>query len=346
MNSLRGLMIDAFNMDASDIHLTVDSPPVFRIDGALKKQGDEVLTSTHILEMIDEIIPQRKLVELDELGETDFNYEVEGICRFRVNAYKQRQTFAVALRLIPSKIPTLKELGMESTLKKIAESKQGLVLITGPTGSGKTTTLAAMLDYINRNFDKHIITLEDPIEYMHENCRSVINQREIGLDTTSFAKGLRAALRQDPDVILVGEMRDLETISTAVTAAETGHLVFATLHTSTAASTIDRIIDVFPPGQQGQIRQQLANVILGIVSQRLLARAGGRGRVAATEILLQTPSVSNLIRSEKVHQLPNVLQTSKGLGMHTMQMDIQRLLKEGIISMSIAKMYLDVGEFE
>lgn len=345
MYSLREMMVEAFRANASDIHLTIDSPPIFRIDGILRRQGENVLTSNQIFEMLEKIIPQRKLNEMQESGETDFNYEVENVCRFRVNAFKQRQTYAVALRLIPTIIPTLEDLGMDAVLRKIAESRQGLVLVTGPTGSGKTTTLAAMIDHINRTLEKHIITLEDPIEYLHMNRRSVINQREIGQDTSSFANGLRSALRQDPDVILVGEMRDLETISTAVTAAETGHLVFATLHTSTAASTVDRIIDVFPPNQQSQIRQQLASVILGVVSQRLLVRSGGAGRVATTEILLQTPSVANLIRSEKVHQIPNVLQTNKALGMHTMQMDIQRLLKEGVISMSTAKTYLDDGEF-
>lgn len=340
------LMKQAFNEGASDIHLTANLPPVFRIDGALIQKGIEPLTIDNLRLMVEEITPERKRQELEEVGEADFNFALEDICRFRVNSFKQKQSYALAFRLISTKIPSLDELGLGSVFKELAEQRQGLVLVTGPTGSGKSTTLAAMIDHLNKNFSKHIITLEDPIEYIHTHQKSVINQREIGLDTASFASGLRASLRQDPDVILVGEMRDLETISTAITAAETGHLVLATLHTSTATSTIDRIIDVFPPTQQNQVRQQLSSVIRGVVSQRLIVKSGGSGRVAATEILIQTPSISNLIRSEKIHQIPNVLQTSKAQGMHTIEMDVQRLLAAGIIDHNLAKPFFTVGEYK
>jgi len=340
------LMKQAFNEGASDIHLTANLPPVFRVDGALIQKGIEPLATDNLRLIVEEITPEHKRQELEEFGEADFNFALEDICRFRVNAFKQKQSYALALRLISTKIPSLDELGMGSVFKELAEQRQGLVLVTGPTGSGKSTTLAAMIDHLNKNFSKHIITLEDPIEYIHNHQKSVINQREIGLDTASFASGLRASLRQDPDVILVGEMRDLETISTAITAAETGHLVLATLHTSTAASTIDRIIDVFPPTQQNQVRQQLSSVIRGVVSQRLIAKSGGSGRVAATEIMIQTPSISNLIRSEKIHQIPNVLQTSKAQGMHTIEMDVQRLLTAGIIDHNLAKPFFTVGEYK
>ena len=234
---------------------------------------------------------------------------------------------------------------MPAVLYDLANKPQGLILVTGPTGSGKSTTLASMIDYINTNSARHIITLEDPIEYLHEHKMSIVNQREVGVDTNSFADGLRAALRQDPEIILVGEMRDLETISTAITAAETGHLVLATLHTSSAATTIDRIIDVFPPHQQSQVRIQLANVLQGIVSQRLFINKNGSGRVAATEILIQTAAVANLIRSEKVHQIQNVIQTSRSLGMHTLEVSIQQLITNGIINYSEAKEFLTEGDY-
>lgn len=342
---MKDLMRQGVDLEASDIHLTSDLQPVFRVHGALTKIGDHSVTPENLLKMIREIIPAQKWTELETDGETDFNFALEKISRFRINAYKQKQSYAVALRLIPSTIPTLDGLGLSSVFKELVEHRQGLVLITGPTGSGKSTTLAAMINHLNHNFSKHIITLEDPIEYLHSHGSSVINQREIGTDTTSFANGLRASLRQDPDVILVGEMRDLETISTAITAAETGHLVLATLHTSTAATTIDRIIDVFPPTQQNQIRQQLSSVIKGVVSQRLLVKKDGNGRVVATEIMVQTSSIANLIRSEKIHQIANVLQTSKALGMHTIEMDIQRLLSEGLIDLNLARTFLTAGEF-
>lgn len=343
--SIQNLLQRAYEEKASDLHITVGIPPVYRINGQLRQMGEVPIQPNDVKEMIGDILPQHKVDEFEEKGETDFNYSLEDLCRFRVNAYHQRNAGAIAFRLIPSKIPTIEALGMPKVLFDLADKPQGLVLVTGPTGSGKSTTLAAMLNYINETKSKHIITLEDPIEYLHHHKKSVINQREIGSDTSDFASGLRASLRQDPDVILVGEMRDLETISTAITAAETGHLVFATLHTSSAPTTIDRIIDVFPPHQQGQIRIQLANVIQGIISQRLFAKSDGGGRVAATEIMVAVPSVTNLIRNEKIHQIPSVMQTSRALGMHTLQTSLQDLVARGKVSLEDARPYLNVGDY-
>ncbi|MEK4228868.1 type IV pilus twitching motility protein PilT [Solibacillus sp. FSL H8-0538] len=343
--SIRDLLTRAYEERASDLHLTVGIPPVYRIDGQLSQYGEIAVTPEMVSDMVSEILPEHKVGEFDEKGETDFNYSLEGMCRFRVNAYHQRNAGAIAARLISSKIPTIESLNMPQVLYDLAEKPQGLILVTGPTGSGKSTTLAAMIDYINTNKSKHIITLEDPIEYIHQHKKSVVNQREIGVDTGSFANGLRASLRQDPDIILVGEMRDLETISTAITAAETGHLVFGTLHTSSAPTTIDRIIDVFPPYQQGQIRIQLANVLQGIISQRLFVKKHEKGRVAATEILVAVPAVTNLIRNEKIHQIPSVMQTSRALGMHTLENSIQQLVSSGKISLEEARPYMNVGDY-
>lgn len=343
--SIRELLMRAYEQGASDLHVTTGIPPVYRINGQLAQYGDVAVNADLIHTMVHEILPEYKLEEFNEKGETDFNYSLEGYCRFRVNAYHQRNAGAIAARLISSKIPTIDELNMPQVLYELADKPQGLILVTGPTGSGKSTTLAAMIDYINENKAKHIITLEDPIEYLHSHKKSVVNQREIGVDTGSFANGLRASLRQDPDIILVGEMRDLETISTAITAAETGHLVFGTLHTSSAPTTIDRIIDVFPPYQQGQIRIQLANVLQGIISQRLLPKKEKNGRVAATEILVATPSITNLIRSEKIHQIPSVMQTNKALGMHTLDSSIQSLVSTGVVALKDARPFMNTGEF-
>lgn len=330
--------------NASDLHLIAHSPPMFRIHGQLKSFTEEVLTPFDIEEMARTIIPEEKWEKFIVERELDFSFHMENIARYRLNAFHQQNNISLAIRIIPTKIPTLAELNLPPVIEKLLEKPQGLLLVTGPTGSGKSTTLASMIDHINRNFSKHIITLEDPIEYLHEHKQSIINQREVGSDTRNFANGLRAALRQDPDVILVGEMRDLETISTAITAAETGHLVMATLHTSSAAQTIDRIIDVFPPHQQGQIRLQLASVLEGIISQRLLPNKDYTGRVLATEILINHSSIANLIRNEKTYQIPNVLQTSRGLGMHTLEMSIQSLLSTGQISYEVAKAYIGAGE--
>ena len=343
--NIQSLLQQAYDEKASDLHVTLGIPPVYRVNGQLKQYGNVSVTAEMITKMLKDIVPAYKETEFEEKGETDFNYALKDLCRFRINAYHQRNVGAIAARLISSEIPTIDSLNMPQVLYDLAEKPQGLILVTGPTGSGKSTTLAAMINYINETKSKHIITLEDPIEYLHTHKKSVVNQREIGIDTSSFANGLRASLRQDPDIILVGEMRDLETISTAITAAETGHLVFATLHTSSAPTTIDRIIDVFPPHQQGQIRIQLANVLQGIISQRLFIRKDKTGRVAATEILVSVPAVTNLIRNEKIHQIPSVMQTNRALGMHTLETSIQALVSSGKVSLEEVRPYLNVGDY-
>lgn len=338
------LLYKADELNASDLHLTVGIPPTFRINGHLQQFDDEKLLPSDLQRMVMSVIPEFCREEFETHREIDFNFSLPNRCRFRMNAYHQRNSLTLAARKIDAIIPSIEELHMPEILYDLCKKPQGLILVTGPTGSGKSTTLAAMIDYINRNFSKHIITLEDPIEYLHSHQKSIVNQREVGMDTTSFSNGLRAALRQDPDIILVGEMRDLDTISTAITAAETGHLVMATLHTSSAPSTINRIIDVFPPHQQGQIRIQLANVLQGIVSQRLFKRIDKSERIVATEVLMQIPSVANLIRNDKVHQISNIMQTSRSLGMHTLDSSIQKLLSERKIDFEAAKTYLREGE--
>lgn len=324
----------------SDLHISVNSPPIYRINGQLTPFGEHKLTPLDTQDIVKAMLSPENFERFMELGELDFSYSTIDGTRYRVNAFRQRNSFSLAARVIPTDIPTIEQLKLPTVLNQLALRPQGLILVTGPTGSGKSTTLAAMIDYVNRNTKKHIITLEDPIEYIHYHKQSLIQQREVGTDTNSFANGLRAALRQDPDIILVGEMRDLETISTAITAAETGHLVLATLHTNSAKETINRIVDVFPPYQQGQIRIQLASVLEAIISQRLFKRADIPGRIAATEILLGHPSVSNLIRNEKVDQIDNVIQTSKSLGMHTLEMSIKQLLSEGKVSVEQVNPYL------
>ena len=338
------VLTQARNLNVSDIHLTTGIPPVFRMHGTLKRYGDENLTPDMTKEIAKALMPEILWEQFLEKGEMDFSYSLSGVARFRVNSFHQRGSISHAFRTIPTEIPTIADLQMPKTLANLAETPQGLILVTGPTGSGKSTTLAAMIRHINENLTKHIITLEDPIEYLHRHGSSIIDQREVGFDTGSFAAGLRAALRQDPDVVLVGEMRDLETISTAITAAETGHLVMATLHTSSAASTIERIIDVFPAGQQAQVRTQLAGILKAVVSQRLLPTADGTGRIAATEILINNPAVANLIRTEKVHQIPNVILTNRSFGMHMMVSSVQELLANGKISRQTAQPFLEGGE--
>lgn len=330
----------ACQVGASDLHLSVGSPPILRIDGELKRYSQELLSMDKTEEMIRSVLDEAQYRRFLDLGEMDFSIGLPGVSRFRVNAYRQRGAVSIAARVIPSRIPTLEELNLPKVLEKLATKPQGLILVTGPTGSGKSTTLASIIDYINRSQKKHIVTLEDPIEYLHKHHYCVIDQREVGSDTKSFANGLRAALRQDPDVILVGELRDLETISTAITAAETGHLVLGTLHTVDAPQTIDRIIDAFPGHQQAQIRIQLASVLVAVISQRLFPRKGAKGRLCATEILINTPAVANLIRLEKVHQIKSIMQTSKALGMHTLEMNVKELMLQGLIEESIAKLYL------
>jgi len=337
----------AARLKASDIHITVGRPPVFRINGVLfplddpelKEKVEEIseneiknLSPNDTDAIAHELMNQLQYEKFQEKGELDFSYSVPGVTRVRVNVFKQRNSTAVVMRLLSTRIPSFKELGLPDVLGYLAMRPHGLVLITGPTGSGKSTTLAAMIDFINREKRVHIITLEDPIEYLHKHNLSIVNQREIGQDSQSFATALRAALREDPDVILVGEMRDLETISIAITAAETGHLVLATLHTSSAAETINRIIDVFPPAQQEQIRVQLANTIEGIVSQQLIPRIDRPGRVVALEILVATPAIRNLIREGKTYQIPAQLQTGARYGMQTLDMSLRTLYQKGLIS--------------
>lgn len=334
------LLRSGFEHNASDIHITVGVPPIMRINGELRKYGTDIVLPEDTEGMAKEIIPEKLWEQFKAKGELDFSYGLPGISRFRVNAYHQRSCVSLAIRVVPTRIPTLEELELPSILKRVAEKPQGLVLVTGPTGSGKSTTLASLIQYMNMSMRKHIVTLEDPIEYLHKHGNSIIDQREVGFDTNNFSNGLRAALRQDPDVILVGEMRDLDTIQTAITAAETGHLVLGTLHTSSAPATINRIIDVFPPGQQAQIRIQLASVLVSVISQRLFPTVSKTGRRAATEILINNAAVANLIRNEKIHQIISVMQTSKSLGMHTLEMSIKELVQKGIVSKEAAEPYL------
>lgn len=333
----------AHESKASDLHLSVGSPPIIRVHGTLQQVGNESLQADDTRSMAEALLNADQIDRFNQAGELDFSYELEGCSRYRINAYRQRGRVSVAIRTIPTKIPSLEQLQLPSVISALALKPQGLVLVTGPTGSGKSSTLAAMIDYINRTEKKHIVTLEDPIEFLHAHSSSIIDQREVGSDTKSFSNGIRAALRQDPDVILVGEMRDLETISAAVTAAETGHLVFATLHTTDAPQTIDRIIDAFPAHQQGQIRVQLAAVLVGVISQRLFPKPGGQGRTCATEIMINTPAVGNLIRSEKIHQIKSVMQTGRSLGMHTLDMSIKEQMQQGLIDPIAARAYLAEG---
>jgi twitching motility protein PilT len=337
------LLYKVCQMKASDLHLTVGLPPAFRIYGELHRMQEATLQSERVEEMAKDITNEQQWRMFEERGELDFSYELPGLSRFRINLFRQRGLLSLAIRVIPHRIPALDDLFLPSVLKQLVMRPQGMLLVTGPTGSGKSTTLAAMIDYMNKTQRKHIVTLEDPIEYIHSHQQCIVQQREVGQDTHSFASGLRAALRQDPDVILVGEMRDLETISTAITAAETGHLVLATLHTSSAAATIERIIDVFPAEQQSKIRLQLATVLIATVAQRLFPRMDGKGRIAATEVLVNNPAVSNLIRSEKIEHLPSVMLTSKDQGMHTLQTSIKEYMARGIISYEAAIPFLQEG---
>lgn len=339
-NSIHYLLQKAFELQASDLHITVGVPPIMRINGVLKKFGENRITQDQSEAIAQEIIPEHLWNVYIEKGELDFSYGLQGVSRFRVNVFRQRSSSALAIRVVPTEIPSMEQLNLPPIVRKIAEKPQGLVLVTGPTGSGKSTTLASMIDYMNKTMRKHIITLEDPIEYMHKHQLCVIDQREVGLDTLNFANGLRSALRQDPDVILVGEMRDLETIQTAITAAETGHLVLGTLHTSGAVSTVNRIIDVFNGDQQHQIRYQLSSVLEAVISQRLFPTIDGKGRIAAFEVLLNVPAVGNLIRSEKAHQIPNIMQTSRLEGMQLLENSTKELLNAGKISREVALPFL------
>ncbi len=336
MINVEELMQIAKNENASDVHITVGIPPKMRVRGELVNMDYPKLLPADTEAIIKSIMGERQLDTLAAKGEVDFSFSIPALGRYRVNVFNQRGSLAAAIRLVGTKIPKPEELGLPKAVIDLYKKKRGLVLVTGPTGSGKSTTLASLIDKINDNSSAHIITLEDPIEYLHHHKKSMVNQREIGLDSHSYANALRAALREDPDVILVGEMRDLETISTAITAAETGHLVFSTLHTIGAASTIDRIIDVFPPHQQQQIRVQLAMVLEAVISQQLIPTADRHRRVAAFEVMLMNVAIKNLIRESKTFQIDSMIQTGKKAGMITMDDALYDLVIIGEIAPDVA----------
>ena len=335
MKSFKEIILYGLSLEASDVHLTYGLPPILRVDGVLTPDGNENLDDAYIADVLRQLANAEQVKEMKEVGEIDFAVTYDGTIRMRCNAFYQQGHIAIALRLLPLRVPTVQELGLAPIIVEQAEKPRGLVLLTGPTGSGKSSTLAALLDHINHTSRRHIITLENPIEFIHTHDKCMINQREVGDDTDSFAAGLRAALRQDPDVILVGEMRDLETISTAITAAETGHLVFGTLHTKSAPNAIDRIIDVFPPEQQEQIRIQLADVLECVIGKTLLPKIGG-GRIAAYEILVATPAVRSLIRQNKSFQIPSTMQTGKRQGMQLLDDALGELVRKGTVTLDDA----------
>ncbi len=326
--------------NGSDLHLSAGEPPIIRVHGEMTKVDLPALDKEEVHNMVYDILSdfQRKVFE--ELLELDFSFALGDLARFRVNVFKQHRGESAVFRTIPSKIPTFEDLYLPKVFKDLAVLEKGLILVTGPTGSGKSTTLAAIIDFINSNKQEHILTVEDPIEFLHKSKKCLINQRELGPHTKSFAAALRSALREDPDVILVGEMRDLETIALALTAAETGHLVFATLHTSSAPDTVDRVIDVFPAGQQNQVRSMLSASLQAVVSQGLFKRRDGKGRVAAFEIMIATPAVRNLIRENKIAQIPSIIQTSKGLGMQTMDSACQELIAKNLVTRDEVSFFL------
>lgn len=321
---------------ASDLHLSAGLPPMVRVDGEVRRVNLPPLDHKTTHALIYDIMNDQQRKEYEEHLETDFSFEVPGLARFRVNVFVQNRGAAAVFRTIPSRVLTLDELGMGDVFKRIADVPRGIVLVTGATGSGKSTTLAAMIDYINTHKQMHILTIEDPIEFVHESKKSLINQREVHRDTHSFSNALRSALREDPDIILVGELRDLETIRLALTAAETGHLVFATLHTSSAAKTIDRVVDVFPAAEKSMVRSMLSESLSAVISQTLLKKVGG-GRVAAHEIMIGTPAIRNLIREEKVAQMYSAIQTGASLGMKTLDQSLQDLVKSGVVSLEAAR---------
>lgn len=324
------LLQTVVNRNASDLHIAVGQPPVIRVDGHLVRLETKVLEPEDTMSLMKSITPERCQQELQEVGGADFGFAFGDMGRFRVSIFKERGHVAIALRLIPARVMDFKELGTPPVLAELCTRPRGLVLVTGPTGSGKTTTLAAMIDFINQDFDHHIITVEDPIEFYHTHKKSIVNQRELGVDVPTFAEAIRRGLRQDPDVILVGEMRDLETIETAITAAETGHIVFGTLHTTSAQGSINRIIDVFPVTQQEQIRTQLSVAVIGILSQALLPKIGG-GRIAAYEMLVVTPAIANLIRENKTFRITSAIQTGQKLGMQLLDDHMFKLWKDGLV---------------
>ena len=331
---LLGALLDH---EGSDLHLTAGAPPVVRVHGELERiEGYPALSPRGLQGMIYAILPQKLRERFEQELELDMSYSLPGRARFRVNVYMQRDAIGAAFRVIPFEIKAIEDLGLPSVVADLARFQRGFVVVTGPTGSGKSTTLASMVDVVNTERKGHIMTVEDPIEFLHKHKSCIVNQREVGADTHGFASALKHVLRQDPDVILVGEMRDLETISTAITAAETGHLVFATLHTQDAPQTIDRIIDVFPPHQQQQVRVQLATTLMGVVTQQLIPTQDGKGRVAAIEVLVTTPAIRNLIREGKVHQIYSAMQAGGRFGMQTMDMSLAQHVKAGHISQQLA----------
>lgn len=334
--TIEEMLAAAKNAGASDLHITVGVPPKMRVNGHLITMDYDRMLPPDTLRLLDQIMNEQQKEKFQRDGEHDMSFSIPNLGRYRVNAYKQRGSVAIALRLVGTQVPSPEVLGVPESVIDLYQRKRGLVLVTGPTGSGKSTTLAAIIDKINNNRECHVITLEDPIEYLHQHKLSMVNQREIGLDSQSYANALRAALREDPDVILVGEMRDFETISVAITAAETGHLVLSSLHTIGAASTVDRVIDVFPPHQQQQIRVQLANVLEAVISQQLIPKADGSGRVAAFEVLHSNHAVRNLIREGKSHQLMSVMQTNRKMGMVAMDEAILQLYQNGTITREMA----------
>jgi twitching motility protein PilT len=337
---IEDLMEQLIEMGGSDMHLSAGLPPYFRISGHLTPIGDEPMTSEQCQRLIFSMLNNTQRKNLEQNWELDCSYGVKGLARFRVNVYKDRGTYAACLRALSSKIPSFEKLGLPDVVREMAEKPRGLILVTGPTGSGKTTTLAAMIDLINRTRAEHILTIEDPIEFVYEPIKSLIHQRQLGEDTKSFSNALRAALREDPDIILVGEMRDLETISLAISAAETGHLVFGTLHTSSAAQTVDRMIDVFPSERQTQVRVQLSNSLVAVFSQTLVPKKnpkpGEYGRTMAQEIMVVTPAIANLIREGKTSQIYSAIQTGAKLGMITLEKVLADLYKAGAISFESA----------
>jgi len=324
---------EVLRMHASDLHVTVNAVPMIRVDGGLRPiESSGVWDRAKVTSALRSILTPQQVARFDEEHELDLAYTISANARFRVNIYQQRNSMGAAFRLIPTDIKQLSELGVPESVANFATLARGLVLVTGPTGSGKSTTLAALVDLVNRTRADHIVTVEDPIEFLHSNHRSLVNQREVGSDTHSFTAALKHVLRQDPDVILIGELRDLETISIALTAAETGHLVFATLHTQDAAQTIDRVIDVYPPHQQSQVRTQLASTLQGIVCQTLVKRSGGAGRVVAAEVLVMTPAIANLIREGKTYQVSSAMQSGRSLGMITLDQHLAELVNSGAIT--------------
>lgn len=325
--TINELLTKANKMKASDVHVTVGIPAKCRVNGELVDLTEGKILPADSKALVEQMIPSRLIERFNKEGEVDFSYAIKGVGRYRVNIFKQRGTMAFVIRLVNTDIPSPQALGLPKSILDLVTKKRGLILVTGPTGSGKSTTLASLINIINQTQNKHIITLEDPIEYLHSHAKSIVNQREVGIDTQSYAGALRAALREDPDIILVGEMRDLDTIATAVTAAETGHLVLSTLHTIGAVPTIERIIDVFPTHQQAQIRLQLATLLEAIISQQLLPTADKAGRVAAFEIMFANSAIRNLIREAKPHQIPSIIQTSKQSGMITMDDALYELFR-------------------